>query len=121
MTVCRDVRERLPLFVGDDLPEQEGETWRLAAKRREFYRWRAVQRKEFASDTAWGDVEDSMGERYVEIEELPEGAYVIPPIVVPIDGVVHKAPELKFECVKELTGQSRAFGDSKPSATEPTS
>ena len=48
------------LLVGDDLPGKESEAWHLAAKRRELYRWREVQREKFASDAAWGDVDGDL-------------------------------------------------------------
>ena len=53
-------RPKFLLLVGDDLPGKESETWHLAAKRREFYRWRDVQREKFASDAAWGDVDGDL-------------------------------------------------------------
>jgi len=48
------------LLVGDDLPGKESEVWHLAAKRSELYRWRDVQRKKFASDAAWGDIDGDL-------------------------------------------------------------
>jgi len=57
-------RPKFLLLVGDDQPGKPGEPWYVAARRAELYRWRAVQRKEFASDAAWGDLD---GDRVPEI------------------------------------------------------
>lgn len=48
------------LLVGDDEPGENGRSWYLPAKRRELYRWRRVQPREFASDTAWGDLDGDL-------------------------------------------------------------
>lgn len=48
------------LLVGDDESEREEEPWYLPAKRRDLYRWRNVQRQQFASDAAWGDVDGDL-------------------------------------------------------------
>ena len=44
------------LLVGDDEPGQSHSPWYLPAKRVELYRWRLAQRREYASDAAWGDL-----------------------------------------------------------------
>jgi len=43
------------LLLGDDEPGRADEPWHLAAGRRRLYRWREVQRREFASDAIYGD------------------------------------------------------------------
>ena len=43
------------LLVGDDEPGKENASWYLPAKRMKLYRWRNVQREEYASDSAWGE------------------------------------------------------------------
>ena len=48
------------LLVGDDQPGKEAEAWYLAAKQRELYRWRQAQRREFASDATWGDLDGDL-------------------------------------------------------------
>ena len=56
-------QQRRPAFlvlVGDDEPGQESAPWHLAAKRRELYRWTAIQRPSFASDAAWGDLDGDL-------------------------------------------------------------
>ena len=55
------------LLVGDDEAGKEKEPWYLAAKRRDLYRWRHVQRRDFASDAAWGDVDGNL------VPEIPVG------------------------------------------------
>ena len=49
------------LLVGDDEPGKEAAPWYLPAKRRRFYRWIRYQPPEFASDAAWGDVDEKGG------------------------------------------------------------
>jgi hypothetical protein len=51
---------RFLLLVGDDEPGCEQEPWHLAAKRTSLYRWRAVQREQFASDALWGDLDGDL-------------------------------------------------------------
>ncbi|HUT13206.1 MAG TPA: C25 family cysteine peptidase [Thermoguttaceae bacterium] len=53
-------RPEFLLLVGDDEPGRENEPWYLPARRMKLYRWRAVQREEFASDAAWGDVDGDL-------------------------------------------------------------
>jgi hypothetical protein len=45
------------LLVGDDMDGQKTPPWRIPAKSRPLYRWRAQQRKTFASDVAWADLD----------------------------------------------------------------
>jgi len=62
----RDALARAPrrpeflLLVGDDEPGKEAASWYLPAKRRELYRWREVQRKQFSSDAAWADLDGDL-------------------------------------------------------------
>jgi len=44
------------LLVGDEEPGMEARPWRVPSKQMDLYRWRRVQRKKFASDAAWGDL-----------------------------------------------------------------
>lgn len=55
------------LLVGDDESGKEKLPWYVQSKRRKLYRWRAVQRKSFASDTVWGDFDDDL------IPDIPVG------------------------------------------------
>jgi hypothetical protein len=48
------------LLVGDDEPGKEDDLWRLPAKRRDLYRWRAAQPNEYASDALWGDLDGDL-------------------------------------------------------------
>lgn len=48
------------LLVGDDEPGRQTERWYLPAKRMRLYRWRRVQREQFASDAAWGDLDGDL-------------------------------------------------------------
>jgi len=48
------------LLVGDDQPGQENQPWHLPAKRRNLYRWRAEQTRQFASDALWGDLDGDL-------------------------------------------------------------
>jgi len=48
------------LLVGDDECGKEEEPWYLPTKRHALYRWRNVQRLEYASDAAWGDVDGDL-------------------------------------------------------------
>lgn len=55
------------LLVGDDEPGKEKEGWYVGSRQRKLYRWRAAQRKEFASDTLWGDFDGDL------IPDVPVG------------------------------------------------
>jgi len=55
------------LLVGDDEAGKENEPWYLPAKRQALYRWRNVQRHEFASDAVWGDVDGDL------VPDIPVG------------------------------------------------
>lgn len=55
------------LLVGDDEAGNGNEPWYLPAKRQALYRWRTVQRHEFASDAAWGDVDGDL------VPDIPVG------------------------------------------------
>jgi hypothetical protein len=48
------------LLVGDDEPGKEGEPWSLPAKRRDLYRWRADQAKDYAADALWADIDNDL-------------------------------------------------------------
>ena len=43
------------LLVGDCRPGEEKQPWHIPTQTRKLYRWRASQRKDFASDALWGD------------------------------------------------------------------
>ena len=58
------------LLVGDDEPGQEMSPWFLPAKRKKLYRWRGVQRQEFSSDAAWGDL-DGDGVPKIPVGRIP--------------------------------------------------
>lgn len=45
---------------GHDEPGKESAPWYLPAKRMKLYRWRLQQRKQFASDAAWGDLDGDL-------------------------------------------------------------
>jgi len=53
-------RPAFVLLVGDDRPGGEAEPWCVPTRRRELYRWRASQRRQFASDAAWGDFDGDL-------------------------------------------------------------
>lgn len=55
------------LLVGDDEPGKESEAWSLPAKRRELYRWRAEQSREYAADPLWGDLDGDL------VPDIPVG------------------------------------------------
>ena len=48
------------LLVGDDQPGSQGENWYLPAPRRKLYRWRSVQREQFATDMLLGDFDNDL-------------------------------------------------------------
>jgi hypothetical protein len=58
------------LLVGGDEPGQEKSPWYLPAKHKTLYRWRSVQRQEYSSDAAWGDL-DGKGEPDVPVGRIP--------------------------------------------------
>ncbi len=58
------------LLVGDDEPGQEKSPWFLPAKRKKLYRWRSVQRQDFCSDAAWGDL-DGDGVPDIPVGRIP--------------------------------------------------
>jgi hypothetical protein len=55
------------LLVGDDQPDAAEQAWYLPAKRLPLYRWREVQRRQFASDAAWGDLDGDL------VPDIPVG------------------------------------------------
>jgi hypothetical protein len=55
------------LLVGDDELGKQKEPWYVPSRRRKLYRWRAPQKKEFASDTLWGDFNSDL------IPDIPVG------------------------------------------------
>ena len=58
------------LLVGDDEPGREKSPWFLPAKRKKLYRWRSVQRQDFPSDAAWGDL-DGDGVPDIPVGRIP--------------------------------------------------
>lgn len=48
------------LLVGDDEPGGAEHPWFLPARRMDLYRWRRVQRQQYASDAAWGDLDGDL-------------------------------------------------------------
>jgi Peptidase family C25 len=48
------------LLVGDDESGREDESWFLPTARRDLYRWRQAQRKTFASDMLFGDLDGDL-------------------------------------------------------------
>ena len=58
------------LLVGDDEPGREKSPWFLPAKRKKLYRWRSVQRQDFCSDAAWGDL-DGDGVPDIPVGRIP--------------------------------------------------
>ena len=55
------------LLVGDDQPGEDKQPWYVPSQRRQLYRWRAPQGKEFASDTILGDFDGDL------IPDIPVG------------------------------------------------
>ena len=43
------------LLIGDEQPGREELPWYIPTRMRKLYRWRAIQKKDFASDALWGD------------------------------------------------------------------
>ncbi len=60
-------RPAFVLLIGDDQPGQEKQPWYVPSPRRKFYRWRAAQRKAFASDALIGDLDGDL------IPDVPVG------------------------------------------------
>ncbi|MBA7661554.1 hypothetical protein ES703_69574 [subsurface metagenome] len=48
------------LLVGDEQPGEEKQPWYVPSPRRELYRWRATQEKEFAADALLGDLDGDL-------------------------------------------------------------
>ena len=63
-------RPRFILLVGDYEAGKENAPWYVPAKRLKLYRWQADQRREFASDAAWGDL-DADGVPDVPVGRIP--------------------------------------------------
>jgi hypothetical protein len=63
-------RPQFVLLVGDDELGERAAAHRLPAKRMPLYRWRSEQRRQFASDMAWGDL-DSDGTPDVAVGRIP--------------------------------------------------
>jgi len=55
------------LLVGDDRTGEDKQPWYVPSQRRQLYRWRAPQGKEFASDTILGDFDGDL------IPDIPVG------------------------------------------------
>jgi len=55
-----DRRPAFILLVGDDQDGKASESWYVAARRLKYHRWVTRQRKLFASDAAWGDLNDDL-------------------------------------------------------------
>ncbi|MCK5113407.1 MAG: hypothetical protein KAR11_01440 [Phycisphaerae bacterium] len=45
------------LLVGDAAPDSKDAPWYIPTKQKKFYRWIANQKKTYASDMAWGDLD----------------------------------------------------------------
>jgi hypothetical protein len=58
------------LLVGDAQRGQESEPWQVATRWPKLYRWRSVQRHEFAADALWGDLDDD-GTLDVPVGRIP--------------------------------------------------
>lgn len=58
------------LLVGDEEIGASDEDWRVPSSRHLLYRWRPVQRKQFASDAAWGDW-DNDGKPDIAVGRIP--------------------------------------------------
>ncbi len=43
------------LLIGDEQPGRQEQPWYIPTNRRKLYRWRTVQKPDFASDALWGD------------------------------------------------------------------
>ncbi|MHC4201397.1 MAG: C25 family cysteine peptidase, partial [Planctomycetota bacterium] len=63
-------RPRFILLVGDYEAGKENAPWYVPAKRLKLYRWQAEQRRDYASDAAWGDL-DSDGVPDVPVGRIP--------------------------------------------------
>ena len=48
------------LLVGDDAPGKTDPVWAVPTRWRPLYRWRAPQRKTYASDALWGDLDGDL-------------------------------------------------------------
>jgi len=81
------------LLVGDAGEGEAADAWRLPPKTMELYRWRAVQKKTYASDAAWGD-RDGDG-----LPDLPVGR--IP---------AHTPAQVQAVVKKTLAWEQRTFG-----------
>ncbi len=55
------------LLVGDCQPGEEKQSWYIPTQTRKLYRWRASQRKDFASDVLWGDFDSDL------VPDIPVG------------------------------------------------
>ena len=62
LTAIADLKRRpsFILLVGDDQSGKQTQPWYLPAPRRRLYRWRAVQRKQFAADALLGDTDGDL-------------------------------------------------------------
>lgn len=62
-----DRRPAFLLLVGDCQGGEEKQPWHVPTQTRELYRWRASQRKNFASDVLWGDFDGDL------VPDIPVG------------------------------------------------
>jgi hypothetical protein len=53
-------RPAFVLLVGDDDPAQPDAAWRVPSTSRPLYRWRNSQRKSYAADALWGDLDGDL-------------------------------------------------------------
>jgi hypothetical protein len=88
-------RPRFILLVGDYEAGKEDAPWYVPAKRFKLYRWQTGQRREFASDAAWGDLD-------------ADGV-----LDVPVGRIPARTPEdVKLVCAKILAFERRPPGES---------
>jgi len=62
-----DRRPAFLLLVGDCQDGEEKQPWHIPTQTRKLYRWRAPQRKDFASDVLWGDFDGDL------VPDIPAG------------------------------------------------
>ena len=78
------------LLVGDDQPGKQAENWYLPSPRRDLYRWRRDQEKQFAADMLLGDFDSDL------IPDAPVGRLA-----------VRTAEQLKTQVAQIIAHESR--------------
>jgi hypothetical protein len=58
------------LLIGDDLAEPGAESWHVPSKPKHLYRWREEQRRTYAADPLWGDL-DGDGAPDIPVGRIP--------------------------------------------------